>query len=68
MKNIRSREGLQGFLKSKRAEKWNEKWLLHTYFNMMLIVGWIPYEEFKKLPLPVLWMLEAEISEMSKRV
>lgn len=46
--------------KQKKAEK---SWLPRVHHILMKEYGWIPYEEFKKLPLPVIWNLLEQIKE-----
>lgn len=49
--------------KRKKAEK---DWLPKLHHILMIQYGWIPYEEFKKLPLSMIWQLFKQIDEERK--
>jgi len=51
----------EDFLKKEKAKRLEEKWLPRLHHILMRKYGWIPYEEFKRLPLPMLWQLFEQI-------
>lgn len=44
----------------------NLEWLRNTHHNLMKEYGWIPFEEFKQLPLSTLYNLIEEINIQRK--
>lgn len=44
-----------------------EKDMIRIHHELMVTYGWIPLEEFKRLPMPTLWGLWACIQEDRKR-
>ena len=54
--------------RTKKKEHMREEDLITIHHNMMVVYGWIPLEEFKKLPFPTLLSLYREVEkELTKR-
>ena len=56
----------------KRKEIFRGNILANIHYTLMLKFGWIPYEEFKKLPVPMvlnlLMLMRKEAEEMEKNM
>ena len=50
-----------------RNKTLTENDLVQIHHDMMCCYGWIPYEEFKKLPIPTLWNLSAKVQEEKRK-
>ncbi len=55
--------GLQELVASHKRKKDEEKWMIRTHHRLMKAYGWIPFDEFKKLPLSTVNNLINEINE-----
>jgi len=44
---------VQELLEKKKKEAMHENWLAEIHDTLMREYGWIPFEEFKRLPIPL---------------
>jgi len=49
--------------KQRKAER---EWLIRIHHILMKEYGWIPLEEFRKLPMPTVWNLLNQIQEQKE--
>ena len=54
---------LQNIIQPHKERRKRRKWLQALHHQLMKEYGWIPFEEFKQLPLPMLMNLIEEINE-----
>lgn len=58
---------LQEILQKNKQKRYEEEWLIRIHHELMLSYGWIPFEEFKKLPIPTLINLINCLTEDNKK-
>lgn len=56
-------EGIRELIAKRKQKKSEDRWLIRTHHIMMKEYGWIPFEEFKKLPVTTMMNLMDEIKE-----
>ena len=52
---------VKSFLEQQKLKKLEDKWMPWMHHKMMMEYGYIPFEEFKNLPLPTLWLLYEQL-------
>jgi len=57
---------VQELITQKKQEKLSENWLAEIHDLLMCEYGWIPFNEFKKLPIPLVVSLVETITERKK--
>ena len=58
---------LQELLEKKKRESYSENWLAEIHDLLMCEYGWIPFEEFKRLPIPLIISLVSTIIERRQK-
>lgn len=56
----------QVFGKEKRKPLTEED-MITIHHDFMVVYGWIPVEEFKKIPMPMLWNLLEKVQEEKRK-
>jgi len=59
---------IEDFLGEANKRKTDVRWLINVHHTLMKEYGWIPLEEFKKIPLPTIFFLMEEIYEERKEI
>jgi len=57
---------LEDIIKGKSKPVDESRWLIRVHHILMINYGWIPFEEFKKLPMPTIMNLLKEIEKDNK--
>lgn len=61
-------QAIKDRLLGKKGRRLSDDDLVAMHHHLMVVYGWIPFEEFKHLPLPALWGLYYEVQqEIAKR-
>ncbi len=58
--------GIRELIAARKQKKSDDKWLVRVHHTLMKEYGWIPFEEFKKLPITTIMNLMEEIKADKK--
>ena len=57
---------VRNLIENQKKKKSEKNWLPKLHHVLMKEYGWIPFDDFKRMPLPTIWHLVDQINEQRK--